>query len=161
MLYSNQTKLKSSMKKISINPCCIWLKHNQNHRKLNQLQSILRWIKKSASIHVVFEPNKTKIKHEKISINPCEEVAQATASIVSFLFFSITQQDTKKQKTYDRSGRLCDFFGSMLYSSQTKLASIHVVFEPKKTKIKHGKNQHQSMRRSRAGDRFDRKFSVF
>ena len=67
------------------------------------------------------------------------EVAKATATIVSFLFFSILLSDTKKQKTYDRSGRLCDFFGSMLYSSQTKLASIHVVLEPNKIKIKHGK----------------------
>ena len=41
-----------------------------------------------------------------------EEVAQATASVVSFLFFSILLSDTKKQKTYDRSGRLCDFFGA-------------------------------------------------
>ena len=39
-----------------------------------------------------------------------EEVAKATATIVSFLFFSILLRDTKKQKTYDRSGRLRDFF---------------------------------------------------
>ena len=39
-----------------------------------------------------------------------EEVAKATATIVSFLFFSILLSDTKKQKTYDRSGRLRDFF---------------------------------------------------
>ena len=67
----------------------------------------------SGLVLVLFGLNSTWIAADffiQRRMDPCEEVAQATASVVSFLFFSISQQDAKKQKTYDRSGRLRDFF---------------------------------------------------
>ena len=75
----------------------------------------------SASIHVVNEPNKTKIKHEKISINPC-------------CIWLTRNQNYRKLKELQSIPRCIKIS-----------VPIHAVVEPNRTTIKHETNQHQSM----------------